>query len=116
MEFQDRTLVCKDCGKEFTFTAGEQEFYKEKGFENDPVRCRDCRGKRRRSHDGDSGERTMFQVTCAACGKETEFRSSRRMTARSTAAIASLPEGADKRKLCTLLPRWKPAGWFSESI
>ena len=72
MEFQDRTLVCKDCGKEFTFTAGEQEFYKEKGFENDPVRCRDCRGKRRRSHDGDSGERTMFQVTCAACGKETE--------------------------------------------
>ena len=33
MEFQDRTLVCKDCGKEFTFTAGEQEFYKEKGFE-----------------------------------------------------------------------------------
>ena len=41
MEFQDRTLVCKDCGKEFTFTAGEQEFYKEKGFENDPVRCRD---------------------------------------------------------------------------
>ena len=72
MEFQDRTLVCKDCGKEFTFTAGEQEFYKEKGFENDPVRCRDCRSKRRRSHDGDSGERTMFQVTCAACGKETE--------------------------------------------
>ena len=72
MEFPDRTLVCKDCGKEFTFTAGEQEFYKEKGFENDPVRCRDCRGKRRRSHEGDSGERTMFQVTCAACGKETE--------------------------------------------
>ena len=72
MEFQDRTLVCKDCGKEFTFTAGEQEFYMEKGFENDPVRCRDCRGKRRRSHDGDNGERTMFQVTCAACGKETE--------------------------------------------
>ena len=72
MEFQDRTLVCKDCGKEFTFTAGEQEFYKEKGFENDPVRCRDCHGKRRRSHDGVNGERTMFQVTCAACGKETE--------------------------------------------
>ncbi len=40
---EDRTLVCKDCSQEFVFTAGEQEFYKEKGFENDPVRCPDCR-------------------------------------------------------------------------
>ena len=37
----DKTIVCKDCGKEFVFTEGEQEFYKEKGFENDPVRCPD---------------------------------------------------------------------------
>ncbi|WP_123053314.1 zinc-ribbon domain-containing protein [Clostridium sp. JN-1] len=43
----DRTIVCKDCGKEFVFTEGEQEFYKEKGFENDPVRCPDCRKKRK---------------------------------------------------------------------
>ncbi|MBS6043898.1 MAG: zinc-ribbon domain-containing protein, partial [Clostridium baratii] len=34
----DRTIVCKDCGKEFIFTEGEQAFYKEKGFDNDPVR------------------------------------------------------------------------------
>lgn len=40
---QDKTLVCKDCGKDFVFTVGEQEFYKEKGFENEPVRCPDCR-------------------------------------------------------------------------
>ncbi|MFB0917963.1 MAG: zinc-ribbon domain-containing protein [Clostridiaceae bacterium] len=40
---EDKTLVCKDCAKEFVFTAGEQEFYKEKGFENDPVRCPECR-------------------------------------------------------------------------
>lgn len=39
----DKTLVCKDCGKEFVFTEGEQAFYREKGFENDPVRCPDCR-------------------------------------------------------------------------
>lgn len=39
----DETLVCKDCGKEFVFTAGEQEFYKEKGFTNKPTRCKDCR-------------------------------------------------------------------------
>ena len=39
----DKTLVCRDCGAEFVFTVGEQEFYKEKGFENDPVRCQACR-------------------------------------------------------------------------
>lgn len=39
----DKTIVCKDCGKEFVFTEGEQEFYKEKGFTNDPVRCAECR-------------------------------------------------------------------------
>ena len=40
---EDITLVCKDCGKEFVFTAGEQEFYKEKGLENQPKRCPECR-------------------------------------------------------------------------
>lgn len=39
----DKTLVCKDCGNEFVFTEGEQAFYKEKGFENEPQRCPDCR-------------------------------------------------------------------------
>ncbi|CAB1262165.1 zinc-ribbon domain-containing protein [Clostridium sp. MT-14] len=43
----DKTIICKDCGKEFVFTEGEQEFYKEKGFENDPVRCPECRKKRK---------------------------------------------------------------------
>ena len=43
MDFQDKTLVCKDCGKEFVFTVGEQQFYAEKGFENEPVRCKECR-------------------------------------------------------------------------
>jgi len=44
---EDRNIMCKDCGKEFVFTVGEQEFYKEKGFENDPVRCPDCRRARK---------------------------------------------------------------------
>ena len=39
----DKTLVCRDCGAEFVFTVGEQEFYKEKGFDNEPVRCIACR-------------------------------------------------------------------------
>lgn len=45
--YQDKTLICKDCGKEFVFTAGEQEFYAEKGFENEPQRCRECRQARK---------------------------------------------------------------------
>ena len=43
MEKQDKKIICKDCGKEFIFTVGEQEFYQEKGFTNEPVRCKECR-------------------------------------------------------------------------
>lgn len=43
----DKTITCKDCGEEFVFTVGEQEFYKEKGFENEPVRCPACRKARK---------------------------------------------------------------------
>jgi DNA-directed RNA polymerase subunit RPC12/RpoP len=51
LKMEDKTLVCKDCGKEFIFTVGEQEFYKEKGFENDPVRCADCRRARKQQNN-----------------------------------------------------------------
>lgn len=42
----DKKIICKDCGKEFIFTEGEQNFYKEKGF-NDSVRCKECRQARK---------------------------------------------------------------------
>ena len=76
MAFQDQTLQCRDCGKEFVWTASEQEFYQEKGFTNAPVRCPDCRRlhKQRRMEGGQGGfrgERKMFEVTCANCGKQT---------------------------------------------
>ena len=44
---EDKTLTCRDCGSEFIFSVGEQEFYKEKGFDNDPVRCPECRKARK---------------------------------------------------------------------
>ena len=47
IRMEDKKLICKDCGQEFIFTVGEQEFYKEKGFENEPVRCADCRRSRK---------------------------------------------------------------------
>ncbi len=43
----DKTLTCKDCNAEFIFSEGEQNFYKEKGFENEPVRCPECRKARK---------------------------------------------------------------------
>lgn len=45
--YNDKTIVCRDCGNDFTFTAGEQEFFAEKGFDNEPVRCKECRAKRK---------------------------------------------------------------------
>ncbi|MDD3453028.1 MAG: zinc-ribbon domain-containing protein [Bacilli bacterium] len=47
MEKKDEKIICKDCGKEFIFTIGEQEFYEEKGFTNKPVRCKDCRNAKK---------------------------------------------------------------------
>lgn len=51
MEKKDKPIVCKDCGEEFLFTIGEQEFYEEKGFTNEPVRCPDCRRKRKNNRN-----------------------------------------------------------------
>ena len=62
--YEDKTLVCNQCGEEFVFTAGEQEFYAEKGFTNEPKKCKSCRDKRKQ------GERQMFTATCARCGGE----------------------------------------------
>ena len=51
----DKTLSCKDCGAEFVFTEGEQVFYAEKGFTNEPVRCPDCRRARKQQRNSDRG-------------------------------------------------------------
>ena len=52
----DKVLVCKDCNNEFTFTEGEQAFYKEKGFENEPQRCPDCRRAKKQQRNNNRGE------------------------------------------------------------
>ncbi len=85
MSFADRTLTCRDCGSEFVFTAGEQQFYAEKGFTNEPRRCPTCRRAYKANRDsggygassyGSSSytpraERTMYPAVCSACGKDT---------------------------------------------
>ena len=68
--FEDKTLVCKDCGQEFVFTAGEQEFYAEKGFQNEPQRCKSCRDARKSQRN--NGPRQMYDAICANCGAPTK--------------------------------------------
>ena len=83
---EDKTITCSDCGQEFTFTASEQEFFAQKGF-NTPGRCPSCRAARKAAREGGSsyggssygsgggyggGARQMYPAVCAQCGKETE--------------------------------------------
>lgn len=53
----DKTLVCKDCSKEFVFTEGEQDFYKEKGLTNEPQRCPDCRKAKKQQFNRNNYDR-----------------------------------------------------------
>ncbi len=87
INMQDKTLTCRDCNREFTFTAGEQEFFAQKGFTNEPSRCPECRAANKANRGGGGGyssggysagggyerrEREMFPAVCAQCGKETQ--------------------------------------------
>ncbi len=76
MEFTDKTLSCSDCGKDFTFSSSEQEFFASKGFVNEPRRCPDCRAERKQQGGGGGGgyrqQRQMHPAVCATCGKDCQ--------------------------------------------
>ena len=76
--FNDKGLNCKECGKDFQFTVGEQELFAQKGFTNEPGRCPECRAARKAKNPNQGvsggfsrGPREMFPAVCATCGKET---------------------------------------------
>src|SRR6201998_2183934 len=75
MEFQDKVLKCIDCGSDFVFTAGEQLFFHDKQFKNEPKRCKACKAKRisvlGAATPGQVPNRTETRTTCSQCGKET---------------------------------------------
>jgi CxxC-x17-CxxC domain-containing protein len=75
MAISDKTLNCTECGSDFTFTVGEQEFFASRGFSNEPRRCPQCREARKsqRRDYGDSygAPREMHPAVCAQCGVET---------------------------------------------
>jgi CxxC-x17-CxxC domain-containing protein len=75
MDFVDRLLTCNDCGGDFIFTAGEQVFFFDKQFKNDPKRCKPCKGKRAAKAGTKTSAvglaRTETRTECSACGVET---------------------------------------------
>lgn len=68
-DLEDKTLVCKDCGNKFIWTAGEQKFFLEKGLQNIPKRCKICTAKNR---DKLRDKHPMWWVKCKECGKKNE--------------------------------------------
>ncbi|MEI8196761.1 MAG: CxxC-x17-CxxC domain-containing protein [Phycisphaerae bacterium] len=98
MSYEDKTIVCVDCGAEFAFTADEQQRFAERGFTNEPKRCKTCRDARKAQQGGGNrpprsgggggggggyggrsgggrgfgGPRQMFPAVCASCGQQTE--------------------------------------------
>jgi len=71
LDLTDKTLVCRDCGQEFPFTAGEQEFFLSHEL-SEPKRCPACRSARRNEQRGSSdNSRQSYPAICAMCGKET---------------------------------------------
>jgi CxxC-x17-CxxC domain-containing protein len=85
VSYSDKTLKCRECGRDFIFTGGEQEFYASRGLMNEPGRCPECRATRRQRQGGrDSGggdygaeyrsarpQREMHPAVCAECGAQT---------------------------------------------
>lgn len=69
MEFEDKTLTCKECGQPFLWTAGERQFYHEKGLVNVPARCTSCRSNRKAKLGLQECAQTA--VICAECGETT---------------------------------------------
>jgi CxxC-x17-CxxC domain-containing protein len=80
--YTDKALTCRECGQSFMFTAGEQEFFAQRGLMNEPSRCPECRASRRQGYDSGRGgsagggyerrERQMFPAVCSSCGKDTQ--------------------------------------------
>ena len=76
MAISDKNLTCVECGHQFVFTVGEQEFFANQGYTNEPKRCTQCRETRKsRPRSGGesfrSSDREMHPAVCAQCGKNT---------------------------------------------
>lgn len=65
MSFADRSLSCRECGNAFAWTAGEQEFYQQKGLLHEPQRCPECRQRAK----AERAAQNMHDIVCSSCGQ-----------------------------------------------
>lgn len=80
MEYTDRELTCVDCNESFIFSADDQSYHAEKGYENEPKRCSTCRAVKRSSRNsmgrgggfGNRGPREMHTIQCSDCNKDAQ--------------------------------------------
>ncbi|HEX8149949.1 MAG TPA: zinc-ribbon domain containing protein [Pyrinomonadaceae bacterium] len=77
-EFVDRSILCVDCGQDFTWTAGEQLFFHDKGLRNEPKRCKPCKQAKNERLAAIAAaqatgvrQRIEVSVLCAQCGEQT---------------------------------------------
>ena len=113
--YEDKILVCKECGNEFTFTAGEQEFYAERGFQNEPQRCKPCRDARKNAARGPVSTSLLCAPLAAV---RRRFPLSPSLTGPSTAASASrrCARSRDNDLLSFWLLQIKIASAFADAI
>jgi|688.fasta_scaffold118886_3 CxxC-x17-CxxC domain-containing protein len=69
--YQDKMIQCRECRKQFLFSAGEQEFFAVKSLANQPKRCPNCRLVLRNKRNGNTVEK-IFDTACAKCGAFTK--------------------------------------------
>lgn len=98
MGLRDKTLTCRDCGRQFLFTVGDQQFYAQNGFANTPGRCPRCRAARRVSRDGGHkrGERVADvphdMVPARAAVRQTLSKDSGAVQSRDTYVLRDVME------------------------
>jgi CxxC-x17-CxxC domain-containing protein len=141
MIFDDKTIRCVSCGEDFVFTAGEQEFYKNRGLTHEPTRCKNCREQRKHTRGGNGGgpgqvaggDREFTVVVCSECGNETRVPfaptsgrpvycrdcfSARRPEAVSVSQGRSAPRSGGARSAAAVATEGRLQGsvkWFNES-
>lgn len=40
--FEPKILICTECNEEFVFTGAAQQYFLERGYTEDPKRCKSC--------------------------------------------------------------------------
>ena len=65
--YEDKILGCVECGEEFIFSAGNQQFFAERGLMYEPKRCKACRDAHKRAVLSST---KWFSAVCADCGNE----------------------------------------------